>query len=175
MKRNMLKWAMIGAAAILVTACAGSAKSSGVQVSSQSATAYPPVAPSACHISSYPPKGQYIVIASLSTAQQINETPSHLLNRLLKQGAAMGADYVMVTSVSDKKFASDDFIDNNTYLDPDAQFFNTAQPAAVGYNNVNGVGTSTPLEEIVTAQALKITSGSNKPNKKAPSCLAQLR
>ncbi len=87
----------------------------------------------------------------------------------------MGADYVMVTSVSDKKYISDQYIDNNTYLDPEAQFFDTAQPAAVGYNNVNGVGTSTPMEEIVTAQALKITSGSNKPNKKAPSNLSQLR
>jgi hypothetical protein len=171
----MLKWAMAGAAAILLSACASSDKSLGVQVSSKAATTYPPVAPSACRISSHPPQGQYVVIASLSTAQRINETPSHLLNRLQKQGAAMGADYVMVTSVSDKKYISDQYIDNNTYLDPEAQFFDTAQPAAVGYNNVNGVGTSTPMEEIVTAQALKITSGSNKPNKKAPSNLSQLR
>ena len=172
---NLMKWGMVGAVAIFLSACASSDKSSDVQVSSQSATAYPPVAPEACHVSSHPPLGQYVVIASLSTAAQVGETPTHLLNRLQKQGAALGADYVMVTSVSDKKYVSDELIDNNTYLDPEAQFFNTAQPAAVGYNNVNGVGTSNPVEEVIMAQALKITSGSNKPNKKAPSNLSQLR
>ena len=172
---NIMRWAVVGVAVILFSACSSSDKSLGVQVSSQAATTYPPVAPTACHISSYPPKGQYVVIASLSTAAQINETPSHLLNRLQKQGAAMGADYVMVTSVSDKKYLSNEMVDNNTYLDPEAEFFNTAQPAAIGYNNINGVGTSTPMEEVITAQALKITSGSNKPNKKAPSNLSQLR
>jgi hypothetical protein len=177
MKMNMIRWVMTGATAALLCACAGSAASSGVQVASQTSMQYAPVPVTACRISSYPPKGKYLVIANLTTAAQIGETPTQLLNRLQMQGAELGATYVMVTSISDRKFVTPDMVDvdNNTYLNTEAQFFDTAQPTATGYNNVNGVGTPNTVQEVITAQALKITAGNNKPNKKAPSNLWQMR
>ena len=60
------------------------------------------------------------------------------------------------------------------YLNSERGFFSTASPDATGYNNVNSVGSATYQREVVKAQALKITSGSNAPNKKAPSMLWQM-
>jgi hypothetical protein len=173
---NIIKWAVTGITVVLLCSCATD-DTNAVQVTSQSATPYPAVPVSSCRVSSHPPKGQYIVIANLSATAQVGETPTQLLNSLQQQGAALGANYVMVMTVSDQKFVTPNMVDvdNNTYLNTEQQFFDTASPGAVGYNNVNNVGSGNTVEEVITAKALKITSGSNAPNKKAPSNLWQMR
>ena len=174
---NMIKWVAMGGVAAILCGCAGSAASSGVQVSSQSATVYPAIPATSCRVSSHPPLGKYIVIAQLTATADIGETADHLLHRLQQQGASLGAEYVMVMTVSDKTYITPENseVADNPYLSNEASFFNTASPAATGYNNVNGVGTAEAEQEVITAEALKITSGTNKPNKALPSNLWQVR
>jgi len=175
MKMTRIKGLALTATTFVLLSCATSADY-GVQVTPQTSTQYATVPISACRISSYPPQGQYIVIANLTTDAQIGETSTHLLNRLQQKGAELGANYVMVTSVSDQTFVKpgDVDIDDNQYLNPLAEFNDTASPAASGYTNVNGVGSGQPVHEVITAQALRITSGTNKPNKKLPSNVWQM-
>ena len=172
---NKIKWVFLGVTATALMSCATSADY-GVQVTPQTSAQYATVPVSACRVSSYPPKGQYIVIANLTTDAQVGESSTHLLNRLQQKGAELGANYVMVMSISDQTFLrpSDVDVDDNQYLNPVAQFNDTASPAASGYTNINGVGSNQPVHEVITAQALKITSGSNKPNKKLPSNVWQM-
>ena len=172
---KIIKWAVMGAVVATFSSCATSADY-GVRVTPQTSMQYAEVPISQCRISSYPPKGQYIVLADLTTDAQIGETPTHLMNRLQQKGAELGANYVMVTSISDQTFLrpSDVEVDDNQYLNPIAQFNDTASPAAAGYTNVNGVGSGQPMHEVITAKALKITSGSNKPDKTKPSNVWQL-
>ena len=170
---NMIKWIFTGAMAAILCSCA--TDNTGIQVASQSATQYAPVPVAKCRVSSHPPKGQYVVIAQLTAYADIGETPTHLLNRLQQQGAALGADYVMVMSVSDKTYITpkDENVMDNAYLSQEASFFNTASPSATGYNNVNDMN-GAPQREVITAEALKITSGTNAPNKALPSNLWQM-
>jgi len=170
-----IKWAAIGAVAAVLSACATSADY-GVQVTPQASTQYAEIPVSQVRVSSYPPKGKYTVIATLTTDEQIGETATHLLNRLRQKGAELGANYVMVTSVADQKFLTpaDVEVDDNQYLNPVAQFNDTASPAAAGYSTVNGVGSGQPMHEVITAKALKITSGSNKPDKSQSSNVWQV-
>ena len=173
-----INWVFIGAAAALLCACAsgGGHANSGIEVDSQTATEYPAVANNACRVSSYPPKGTYVVIAQLKATGQPGESSTQVLHRLQQQGAALGSTYVMVTSVSDKTFVNPQTseIDDNPYLSQENSFFNTASPDGVTYNHEFDTPpvASAP---VITAQALKITSGTNKPNKAAPSNLWQLR
>ena len=170
-----INWVFIAAVSTTLMSCATSADY-GVQVTPQTSTQYATVPVSACRVSSYPPKGQYIVLANLTTDAQIGESPTHMLNRLQQKGAELGANYVMVTSIADKTFLTpaDVDVDDNQYLNPMSDFNNSASPAASGYTNINGVGSGQPVHEVITAQALKITSGSNKPNKKLPSNVWQM-
>ncbi len=171
---NMSKWVMVGVTAMVLSACAGDSGSSstmGVQISAQSATPYPAVPTNACRVSSHPPQGTYVVIAQMKATGQAGETSTQVLNRLQAQGAAMGSTYVMVTSVSDKTFVTpqnSEIADNNPYLIQESSFFGTANSDAI----LTHPQATAP---VVTAEALKITSGSDKPNKKAPSNLWQLR
>ena len=157
------KWALSGAAALLLCSCA----STDMNVVSQTSNTYAPTPVSHVYVSSHPPKGQYIVIASLTTSVQQNETPTHLINRLRQEGASLGADYVLMTSVTDKTFLTpqNDDVGGNIYLATQRNFDSTA-------NSGNNVGIDY-TREIVRAQVLKMTSGSNKPNKAAPSLLWQ--
>ncbi len=155
----------MGAAATILSACAGSG-GNGMQVSSVASTTYPAVPQSACHVSSYPPKGTYVVIANLTATGQPGESATQLLQRLQAEGASLGATYVMVTSVSDKTFFTpkNTEVNDNAYLSQINSFNSTAS-----FNSNSG--TSVP---VATAQALKITSGSNKPNKAVPSNVWQV-
>ena len=137
---NITKWVMTGMTAAILCGCASDGSSSEVQVSSPSATAYPAVPITACRVSSYPPKGTYTVIAQLKATGQVGENPTQLLTRLQKQGAAMGATYVMVTSVTDKKFINptNSEVLDNPYLSQENSFFNTASPDTVTYNHELG-------------------------------------
>ncbi len=164
----------MGAAVAMFSSCATSADY-GVQVTPQTSAQYAEIPISKCRISSYPPKGQYTVIANLTTDAQIGESATHLMNRLQQKGAELGANYVMVTSVSDQTFLrpSDVEVDDNQYLNPIAQFNDTASPAAAGYTNVNGVGSGQPVHEVITAKALRVT-GNNKPDKTKPSNVWQM-
>jgi len=175
MKMTPIKWVFLAAMTSILLSCSTSADY-GVQVSNQASTQYATIPVSQCRISSYPPKGKYVVIATLTTDAQVGETPTHLLNRVQQKGAELGANYVMVTSVADQKFIAPGDVDaeDNTYLSPLAQFNDTVSPAAVGYSSVNGVGSGQPMHEVITAQALRITSGSNKPNKSLPSNVWQM-
>jgi hypothetical protein len=108
----------------------------------------------------------------LKATGQVGETATQVLNRLQAQGAALGSTYVMVTSVSDKTFVTpqnSEIADNNPYLVQESSFFGTANSDAMLTTHEQATA------PVVTAEALKITSGSNKPNKKAPSNLWQLR
>jgi len=165
MKIILGKWVMVGAAVAILSACAGPG-GNNVQVSPVASTTYPAVPAGACHVSSYPPKGKYVVIANLTITGQPGESATHLLHRLQAQGASMGATYVMVTSISDKTFLTPKNmeVDDNAYLSQIDSFNSTAS------DNSNS-GTPT---EVVSAQALKITSGSNKPNKALPSNVWQV-
>jgi len=171
---------MVGATAALLCACADSGSATmGVQISSQSATPYPAVPMNACRVSSRPPLGNYVVIAQLKATARQGETATHVLQRLQAEGAALGSTYVMVTSVTDKTFinAQNSEVADNPYLSQENSFFDTASPDNLAYNhelhNVNG--TSVTERAVITAQALKITSGSNKPNKALPSNVWQER
>jgi len=174
-------------AVVVLTACAGAGGSS-MQVSPVASTTYPAVPTGACRVSSHQPLGKYIVIANLSATAQPGESATHLLNRLQAQGAALGSTYVMVTSVTDKTFVNpvNSEIADNPYLSQENSFFNTASPQSTaynhefdnggGYNSGNDMGSSGgSAQEVITAQALKITSGSNKPNKALPSNVWQER
>lgn len=182
---------MVWAATVILSACTSSG-GPGMEVSTVSSATYPAVPTNACRVSSRPPKGTYVVIANLSATAQVGESATHLLHRLQAQGAALGSTYVMVTSVTDKKYVNPENseIADNPYLSQENAFFNTASPqsvaynhefdnpasGAVGYQSVNDIGSSssTLMQEVVTAQALKITSGTNKPNKALPSNLWQM-
>ena len=175
MKTTRIKGVCLAAMTSVLLSCATSADY-GVQVTPQTSTQYAEIPISKCRISSYPPKGSYIVLANLTTDAQVGETPTHLMNRIQQKGAELGANYVMVTSVADQTFLrpSDVEVDDNQYLNPIAQFNDTASPAAAGYSNVNGVGSGQPVHEVITAKALRITSGSNKPDKTKPSNVWQM-
>ena len=179
MKKNMIKWVVTGVATALLCACADSGSSStmGVQISSQSATSYPPVSMNACRVSSHPPLGTYVVIAQLKATARPNETSTHVLQRLQAQGAAVGSTYVMVTSVTDKTFITpqNSEVADNPYLSQENSFFDTASPYDLAYNHELNNGTQQSTRAVITAEALKITSGSNKPNKALPSNVWQER
>jgi len=164
---NKINWMAMGMAAALLCACASDGSSGDVEVSSQAATPYAAVPTNTCRVSSYPPKGSYKVIAQLKATGQVGESSSQLINRLQKQGAALGATYVMITSVSDKTFINPDNSEvlSNPYLSQESSFFSTSSPSIP----------QSAVLPVVTAEALKITAGSNKPNKGAPSNLWQQR
>jgi hypothetical protein len=168
LKMIKIKWMLVGMTAALLCGCASDGSPGDVQVSSQSATPLPAVPTSACRVSSHPPMGTYTVIAQMTATGQVNESSSQLLARLQKQGAALGSTYVMVTSVSDKNFINPENSEviSNPYLSQEASFYSTAIP---------GGAPQSAVLPVVTAEALKITSGSNKPNKGAPSNLWQNR
>lgn len=164
---NMAKWVFVAALAVSLCSCTGE-EGAGVQVVSQSATPYPPVPVAHVNVSSHPPKGTYKVIAQLSVTADVGETPDQLIQSLKQKGAALGADYVLVISVSDKTFITAQNLDNdNPYLVTQSNFYSTA-------GTPNYVTAGSDMREVLTAQALKITSGSNVPNKAAPSKLWQM-
>lgn len=164
-------------AAAVATLCSCAA-SSGVRVTPQ-AGQYAPVPVNNVHISSHPPQGKYVVLAQLSADAEINETPDHLLYRLKESAAKLGADYVMVTSVADKTYLTPQNLDGesgeNPYIAFDRAWSSNASPDATGYNNVNSVGSPNYQREVITGQALKMTSGTNTPDKSKPSRLWQLQ
>ncbi|MCE0521874.1 MAG: hypothetical protein LV480_03075 [Methylacidiphilales bacterium] len=163
---NSIKWIFLGAVGAILCACAGS----GTQADSAELTAppYPSTAPANVNISSHPPKGTYIVIARLTINVRQGETAGHALKRLQQKGADVGADYVMVTSISDKTFITPQNLDTqvNPYISSINSFYSTANSTDPGYSQ-------TYMREVIKAQALKITSGSNAPNDAAPSKLWQ--
>ncbi len=167
MKMNLAKWVGLGALSVALCSCAST--DAGVSITSQSSTTYAPVPVNAVHVSSHPPKGKYIVIASLTANVQPNETPSHVLQRMQDSAASIGADYVLVTSVADKTYLTPQNLSptDSPYTATQRDFFSTAD--SPGDNYVPNY-----TREIITGQALKITSGSNKPNKAAPSMLWQI-
>jgi len=166
MKINTISFACAVAISTLLCSCAGS--TNGVNITPQSTVQYAPVPVANVRVSSHPPKGQYTVIALLTIDAQIGETPTHVLKRLQQTGASIGADYVMVTSVGDRTYLTPQTVDDqNVYLDTQRDFDSTAGSSQVY--------ATTYMREIIKGQALKMTSGSNVPNKAAPSMLWQVR
>ena len=68
---SKIKWMLMGMTAAFLGGCASDGSPGDVQVSSPSATTYPAVPVNACRVSSYPPKGQYVVIAQLTATGQV--------------------------------------------------------------------------------------------------------
>ncbi len=169
MKTTLFRWGCAAALSVLLCSCAGSG--SGIKIMPQTAVQYPPVPVAGCRVSSHPPKGTYTVIAFVTIDAHIGESATHLLQRLQSASASLGADYVMVTSVSDRTFLTPQNVDSdNIYLADARNFDSTA-----GSEYAAPPDAQTNLREIIQGQALKITSGSNAPNKKAPSMLWQIR
>jgi hypothetical protein len=149
-----------------------------IDVMSETSQKYAPISPDSVRVSTHPPQGTYKIIATFEAeSMHRGESTIHFSKRLQEKAAEIGADYVLVVEQHHNHYIAPAVAD--TYTTENA--YATAYPNADGSASATGYGTAdstsfyTPAHPysttVVTAKALKITSGSNQPDLDKPEAI----
>ena len=124
----------------------------------QPAPTYEPVPLDHVRVSTYPPKGYYQIIALVAAEAADNEPLPHFLNRLQRQGASLGGDYVWLVGAQDDR-------------DSDTEMNDPAYTGGHAGGNISSayIPRHPHTRTAMTARVLKIFSGSTDPDTTKPS------